>query len=63
MPLAKGKSRQVVSGNIKELVATGRPQKQAVAIALHSAGMSRTRKRGEKRYANKVLKNRDSNLI
>jgi len=41
MPLNQGKSREAVSGNIKELVATGRPQKQAVAIALKTAGKSR----------------------
>lgn len=39
MPLKKGKSDKVVSQNIKELMATGKyPQKQAVAIALHTAG-------------------------
>ena len=41
MPLKKGKSRKVVSANIKELKASGRPQKQAVAIALKTAGKSR----------------------
>jgi hypothetical protein len=34
MPLAKGSSQKVIGLNIKELMDTGRPQKQAVAIAL-----------------------------
>lgn len=38
MPLKPGSSRKVVSSNIEELVSTGRPQKQAVAIALDKAG-------------------------
>lgn len=37
MPLAAGASRGIVSGNIRELVASGRPQRQAVAIALSNA--------------------------
>lgn len=40
-PLRKGKSRKVVSSNIRELMHSGRPQKQAVAIALKKAGLSR----------------------
>jgi hypothetical protein len=41
MPLEKGKSKAVVSRNISELVHSGRPKKQAVAIALDKAGKSR----------------------
>jgi len=38
MPLKNGKSQKVVSKNIVELVNSGRPQKQAIAIALDKAG-------------------------
>lgn len=44
MPLAHGSSRKVVSANISELVHSGRPQKQAIAIAMSKAGRSRKRK-------------------
>jgi len=39
MPLEKGKGKAVISRNIsREVKAGGKPQKQAVAIALHTAG-------------------------
>jgi len=43
MPLTKGKSLKTISKNIKTEMAHGKPQKQAVAIALKTAGKS-TRK-------------------
>jgi hypothetical protein len=41
MPLAKGSSQKTINSNISELVHSGRPQKQAIAIALSTARKGR----------------------
>lgn len=40
MPIKKGCSEKVIAANVRELVKTGRPQKQAVAIAMATARKS-----------------------
>ncbi len=40
-PLRKGSSKKVISENIGELIRSGRPKDQAVAIAMNKAGKSK----------------------
>ena len=51
MPLKSGKSKKVISENIRTEVKAGRPLKQSIAIAMSKAGMSkptRTRRSGNR---------------
>lgn len=41
MPLKEGSSDKTVSSNLRELMDSGYPQKQAVAISLSKAGKSK----------------------
>lgn len=51
MPLKKGSGQKVVSSNIREMVKSGYPQRQAVAAALDTARRSGAKipKKGAKR--------------
>ena len=48
MPLKKGKSKKVISANIRTEMRAGKPQKQAIAIAMRQANLSRKKSKKRK---------------
>lgn len=48
MPLKSGRSRKVVSQNIREMIHAGHPPKQAIAAALLKAGLSKNKSKKKK---------------
>lgn len=49
MPLKKGKSKAVISGNIAEMRRAGHPRDQSIAAAMRSAGKSRPKAKKRKK--------------
>lgn len=58
MPLLKGTSDSIISQNIRELRNSGRPEAQAVAIALSKAGKGKGKK-----VAKKVAKHKTGRVF
>jgi hypothetical protein len=50
MPLKQGGGKKAVSSNISKLVGEGKPQEQAIAIALSVARRNAAKKARGKRY-------------
>lgn len=48
MPLKKGNSKRTIAANIRELIRSGRPRDQAVAVSMSMAGKKK-KPNGKKR--------------
>jgi len=49
MPLKSGRSRSAIQANIRTEMRHGKPQKQAVAIAMRKAGIAKKRRRKKRK--------------
>ena len=49
MPLLNGSSKSIISENIRELRNSGRPENQAIAIAMKKAGKHKARNKKTKK--------------
>ena len=60
MPLKSGSSKKAISENISELRRSGRPEKQAIAIAMDKAGKSKSKPKKKAKKSKKSTPRRKS---